>query len=121
MFGSPKQVLPGLVGWKKPHHSIHTFGAKNFRAFFPPGGQEIGKPYIIIDSEYEGKMPHMNYYYPPIPRGNEVFLQTILSMFHPNAFVNNRFGPRGTMAVLRAENDKYYDIIIRFVPPSLLL
>ena len=112
MFGSPKQVLPGLVNWKAPFHSIHTFGSKNMRPFLPRG-QELGKPYVVIDSEYAGKTPHMNYYYPPAPRGNEVFLQTLLSMFHPNAFINNRFGPRGTTAILRAENDKYYDIIIR--------
>ncbi len=67
----------------------------------------------MIDPSYQSKPSHMNYYYPPSPQGNEVFLQTMLSMFHPNAFINNRFGPRGTLAVVRAENDKYYDIIIR--------
>ena len=115
MFGSPQQLLPGLTTWKKPYHPVHTFGSKNLKMFLPSQYKELGVPYVVIDSEYYGKRPHMNFYYPPAPRGNEVFLHTLLSMFHPNAFVNCRFGPRGTMAVLRAENDLYYDIIIRLV------
>ena len=112
MFGSPQQLLPGLVDWKSPYHSIHTFGTKNMKCFLPYD-KAVGETYVVIDTDYAEKTPHMNYYYPPVPRGSEVFLQTLLSMFHPNAFINNRFGPRGTTAIIRAETDRYYDIIIR--------
>lgn len=113
MFGSPDQLLPGLLQWQKVNHPIHTFGTRNFKIFLPPSGKEIGEPYYVVDSEYFGRRPHMNVYYPPAPRGNEVFLHALLSMLHPNIFVNTRFGPRGTLALLRAENEKYYDIVIR--------
>lgn len=115
MFGSPDQLLPGLLQWQKVNHPIHTFGTRNFKIFLPPSGKEIGEPYYVIDSEYFGRRPHMNVYYPPAPRGNEVFLHALLSMLHPNIFVNTRFGPRGTLALLRAENEKYYDIVIRLI------
>jgi hypothetical protein len=113
LFGSPVQLLPGLVKWTTPNHPIHTFGVGNFKTFLPPYGKGVGDPYYIVDSEHTGRQPHMNAYYPPPPRGNEVLLHALVSMFHPNVFINCRFGPRGTLAVLRAENDKYYDVIIR--------
>ena len=82
--------------------------------FLPPyGDHQNGNPYHVINSDYHGRIPHMNYYHPPKPRGEEVFIQALMSMFHPNAFVNCRFGPRGTVAAVRAENEKYFDIVIR--------
>lgn len=108
--------MPGLVKWTEVNRPIHTFGTGNFKVFLPPAsGREVGEPYYVIDSEYYGRRPHMNAYYPPPPRGTEVLLHALLSMFHPNIFVNCRFGPRGTLAVVRAENDDYYDVVIRYV------
>ena len=114
---SPEKYVPGLVAWKEPFHSFHTFAVKNFKSFLPPstGYPGNGEPYYIVDSEFRGTVPHMNYYHPLKPRDNEVFLQALLSMLHPNAFVNCRFGPRGTVALVRAENKDYYDILIRLV------
>ena len=110
------------MAWQEPFHSVHTFTVKNFKIFLPsnnyPGN---GQPYYIIDSNSQGKPPHMNYYHPLIPRGNEVFLQALLSMLHPNAFINCRFGPTGTVGLVRAENDEYYDILIRLIITKIIM
>ena len=116
MFGSPEKLLPGLTSWKKPQHQFHSYGAQNFKAFLPLTAQTLfADPYYVIDAEFYGRKTQMSYYHPPVPRGREEFLHALLSQFHPNIFVNCRFGPRGTLAVIRAENDDYYDIVVRFV------
>lgn len=56
----------------------------------------------------------MNRYHPPVPVGKEVLVHALLSQFHPNPFVQTRFGPRGTVAVLRARNDVLLDIVFRY-------
>lgn len=102
------------MSWKQAQHPFHSYGAQNFKSFLPINDlKSFADPYYIIDAEYYGRKPHMSYYHPSKPRGREEFLHAILSQFHPNIFVNCRFGPRGTLAVVRAENDKYFDIIIR--------
>lgn len=56
----------------------------------------------------------MNRYHPPVPVGKEVLVYALLSQFHPNPFVQTRFGPQGTVAVLRARNDVLLDIAFRY-------
>lgn len=106
-------MLPGLTSWVEPKLDINTYGAGNFRVFLPSGAQPFGEPYYIIESEFYGRRPHMNFYHPPEPKGTEILLHVLLSHFHPNVFVNCRFGPRGTLAIVRAQNEEYYDIVIR--------
>ena len=97
----------------EPRLELNTYGVGNFRVFLPSPAQPFGESYYVIESEFYGRRPHMNYYTPPDPKGSEILLHVLLSQFHPNAFVNCRFGPRGTLAVVRAENEDYYDIVIR--------
>lgn len=114
MFGSPEKLLPGLMRWKKPQHFIHSYGVGNFRSFLPFTDQTMfAEPYYVIDAEVYGRRPHMSYYYPPVPRGREVMIFTVLQQLHPNVFVNCRFGPRGTLAIVRADNKDYVDIVFR--------
>ena len=113
-FGSPEQVLPGLVLWKTPQHFIHAYGVGNFRAFLPPSSSwHVGKPYHIVDAIADEAGVHMNRYRPPRPAGKEVLLHTLLTQFHPNVFLHTRFGPRGSLALVRARSEKYLDIVMR--------
>ena len=52
---------------------------------------------------------------PPHPASNEALLHALMMQFHKYPFVHLRFGPRGTVGVVRAENDEYWDILIRCV------
>ena len=115
-LGSPEQILPGLTQWKVPQHPVHIYGVGNFRALLPPSDQyPLGKPYHIIDAITDETGIHMNRFRPPKPAAKEVLLHTLLTQFHPNAFVHVRFGPRGSIALVRASNEQYLDIVMRWV------
>ena len=115
MFGSPEKLLPGLMAWREPQHPMHTYGVGNFKSFLPLNEQTMfAEPYYVIDAEFYGRRPHMSYYYPAAPREREEIIHAMLSQFHANIFVNCRFGPRGTLAIVRAENDDYFDVVIRY-------
>ena len=114
MFGPPEKLLPGLTSWKNAQHPFQAYGALNFKAFLPLTAQtSFSDPYYVIDAELYGRQTQMSYYHPSAPRGREEILHALLSQFHPNIFVNSRFSPRGTLAIIRAENDEYYDVVIR--------
>lgn len=114
MFGSPEQMLPGLLKWKEPNHPLHIFGAANFRVFLPPSEDwPQGVPYHVIIPNPDGPGDHSNRYHPPHPQEREKLLYALLSQFHPNAFLQMRFGPRGTVAMVRAQNQDYLDVVIR--------
>lgn len=115
-LGTPEQILPGLVQWKLPQHPVHAYGVGNFKAFLPPTqGYPLGQPYHIVDPIPNEVGVHMHRYHPPHPSGKEVLLYTLLSQFHPNAFVHTRFGPHGSIALVRASNEKYLDIVLRYI------
>ena len=56
----------------------------------------------------------MNRYRPSVPVGKEILLHTLLTQFHPNIFLHTRFGPRGSLALVRARSEKYLDIVMRW-------
>ena len=115
-FGTPDQILPGLVRWKSPHHPLHIYGVGNFKMFLPPSpSSPLGHTYHIIVPRMDEAGVHMNRYRPPRPVGKEVFLHALLSQLHSNPFVQSRFGPRGTVGVLRARNKELLDIVFRCV------
>ena len=115
-LGSPEKILPGLVQWTSPQHSEHPYGVGNFRVFLPPTDDwTIGQPYYVIEPLEETVTGvHMNRYHPSTPIGSDVLIFSLLSQFHPNVFVHTRFGPHGTIATVRAQNEKYLDIVIRY-------
>lgn len=114
-IGSPETLLPGLVKWKEPYEILHAYGALNFRSFLPPTSDwPLGTPYFIIDQHVHENEVHMNRYHPSHPPPNHALLHSILAQLHPNVFLVTRFGPRGTVAVVRAQSADMLDIAIRY-------
>lgn len=105
--------MPGLLQWKDVFLDLQVYGAKNFKLFFPPNANDwpIGKPYYIIKDRNE--FTPMNRYHPPQPSPQNALLHAILAQFHPNVFLMPRFGPKGTVGIVRARNDEIIDIVFR--------
>ena len=103
-----------MLQWKDVHVKSQTYGARNFRIFLPPNDNwPIGKPYYIIEDRNE--FTPMNRYHPPSPSAGTSLLHSILAQFHPNIFLLTRFGPKGTIASVRAKAENVIDIIFRYV------
>uniref|UniRef100_A0A673CSI9 Selenoprotein N n=1 Tax=Sphaeramia orbicularis TaxID=375764 RepID=A0A673CSI9_9TELE len=115
-LGVSHSSLSGLRVWKSPAVPSSSFSASQFRAFLPPKNKgEVGDTWWVIPSElniFTGYLPN-NRYHPPTPKGKEVLIHSLLSMFHPRPFIKSRFAPQGTVACIRASNDFYYDIVFR--------
>ena len=88
------------------------YGTRNFKQLFPSDDWPIGKPYYIIKDTTD--FTPMNRYHPTSPPVNSL-LHSILAQFHPNVFLVTRFGPRGTVGIIRAKSDNLIDIIFRYV------
>ena len=123
-FDTPADLLPGLSAWQSPRIPVAEYGVKNFKAFAPPGpAWNVGKTYYVIEAGsknmiYEMASSHLSpfRYYPPAPEtSKEVLVHSLMLQLHKSPFVHLRFGPRGTLAVLRAQNDQYWDIVFRWV------
>ncbi|KAM3594496.1 uncharacterized protein V6R79_008969 [Siganus canaliculatus] len=115
-LGVSHSSLSGLRSWKKPAVPSSSFSASQFRVFLPPKNKVVvGSTWWVIPSElniFTGYLPN-NRYHPPLPKGKEVLIHSLLSMFHPRPFVKSRFAPQGAVACIRASNDFYYDIVFR--------
>ena len=117
-MGAPDQILPGLTRWKSAQHPLHIYGVGNFRMFLPPSPTSpvVGQTYTVIEALVNEEGVHMNRYHPPRPSGRaESLVHALLSQFHANPFVQSRFGPRGTVAVVRAKNKSLLDIVFRYI------
>ena len=80
----------------------------------PDNDYTAGRIYYILQPPLFTGALHSNRYRPTVPiNEKEKLLYALLSMFHSNAFINMRFAPQGTVAVIRAVSDKYLDIMIR--------
>jgi hypothetical protein len=120
IFGRMESIFPGLYQWIEAAKPTAKYGVGNFRAFAPPSeGWAVGVPYYVVSNKSNPAMEHPplqmppHRYHPPLPEGREVLMHALLSQFHPNVFLGMRFEPRGTLAVIRAVNEHYYDIAIR--------
>uniref|UniRef100_A0A3Q3D928 Selenoprotein N n=1 Tax=Hippocampus comes TaxID=109280 RepID=A0A3Q3D928_HIPCM len=115
-LGVSHSCLSGLRSWKSPAVPSSSFFASQFKVFLPPKNkQEVGDTWWVIPSElniFTGYLPN-NRYHPPTPKGKEVLIHSLLTMFHPRPFIKSRFAPQGTIACIRASNDFYYDIVFR--------
>lgn len=115
-LGITNSALSGLRNWTTPVVPNTVFYARQFKAFIPPKNKvDPGDPWWIIPSElniFTGYLPN-NRIYPPPPKGKEVLVHKLLSMFHPRPFVKTRFAPQGSVACIRAVSDFYYDIAFR--------
>ncbi len=123
-FDTPNDLLPGLSAWQSARIPVVEYGVKNFAAFAPPNPDwSIGNTYYVVEAGstniiYEMASSHLSpfRYYPPAPEtSKEVLVHSLMLQLHKSPFVHLRFGPRGTLAVLRAQNDQYWDIVFRWV------
>ncbi|KAJ7989216.1 hypothetical protein DPEC_G00317200 [Dallia pectoralis] len=115
-LGVTHSSLSGLRAWQSPSVPSMSFSASQFRAFLPPKNKmAVGDTWWVIPSElniFSGYLPN-NRYHPPAPRGKEVLINSLLSMFHPRPFIKSRFAPQGTVACVRAVSDFYVDVVFR--------
>ncbi|KAJ0008985.1 hypothetical protein NQD34_016400 [Periophthalmus magnuspinnatus] len=115
-LGVSHSSLSGLRSWTSPAMPSSTLSASQFRVFLPPKNKvDVGATWWVIASElniFTGYLPN-NRYHPPTPKGKEVLIHSLLSMFHPRPFIKSRFAPQGTVACIRASNDFYFDIYFR--------
>lgn len=114
-LGVSRLALSGLRNWTAAALPHAVFAARHFRPFLPPPGQALGEPWWIIPSElsvFTGYLSN-NRFYPPPPKGKEVIIHRLLSMFHPRPFVKTRFAPQGAVACLTAISDFYYTVTFR--------
>uniref|UniRef100_A0A8C4PHM1 Selenoprotein N n=1 Tax=Equus asinus TaxID=9793 RepID=A0A8C4PHM1_EQUAS len=115
-LGVSRLALSGLRNWTTAASPSAVFAARHFQPFLPPRGHvELGEPWWIIPSElsvFTGYLSN-NRFYPPPPKGKEVIIHRLLSMFHPRPFVKTRFAPQGAVACLTAISDFYYTVMFR--------
>ncbi|GFU00775.1 selenoprotein N [Nephila pilipes] len=106
----------GLLNWKTPYKERHPFGAKSFSSFLPPKRDvQAGFTWWIVESNSNKHSPPLSVqrYYPPQVPSNLLIFHALLSLFHPHPFLWTRFQPQGTVAILRAIDDNFYDIVFR--------
>ncbi|KFV75122.1 Selenoprotein N, partial [Dryobates pubescens] len=115
-LGISHVALSGLRNWTAPAVPLSVLLARQFKAFLPPKNKvDLGDPWWIIPSElniFTGYLPN-NRFYPPPPKGKEVLIHKLLSMFHPRPFVKTRFAPQGAVACIQAISTFYYTIAFR--------
>lgn len=104
-------MLPGLLNWKGAYIDTYVYGAKNFMVFLPPQNWPIGETFYIVKDHNE--FTPMNRYHPPHPSTKNALLHALLAQFHPNVFLMTRFGPKGTVGIVRARNKEIIDIVFR--------
>ena len=112
IWGSAKNILPGLLRWKDAQVPSQVYGTRNFKYFLPQKYWSVGHLYYIIEDKNE--YTSMNRYHPPKPSVENALLHSILAQFHPNIFLMTRFGPKGTLAIIRAHNKDIIDIVFRY-------
>uniref|UniRef100_A0A8D2KU56 Selenoprotein N n=1 Tax=Varanus komodoensis TaxID=61221 RepID=A0A8D2KU56_VARKO len=109
-------ALSGLRNWTAPASPLSVMFAQQFKAFLPPKNKlDPGDLWWVIPSElniFTGYLPN-NRFYPPAPKGKEIIIHKLLSMFHPRPFVKTRFAPQGAVACIQAVADFYYKIAFR--------
>lgn len=112
--------LSGLKKWQTLNHVEMNFAVQHFEAFMPSPFhiEHPGELYALVggqDSFMERLRGDLssNRYYPPRVEEKDIILHRLLSMFHPRPFLLMRFGPRGSLACVRAYNDEYLDIAFR--------
>ena len=116
-FMSEKKHFIGLFSWTKPDYPTVMHSQQNFRSFLPQiDSLEVGMPYRLVSSmfgEDQEEIFNSNRYHAPEPTGREILLFKLLQQFHHNVFLQNRFGPRGGVAIIRAKAGSIVDIVFR--------
>lgn len=107
-------LLPGLFKWTDVRLPFQAYGTKNFRVFLPQEGPVVvGEPYFFL-RDIHG-LTSFHRYYPPRPPREHAVIHSILAQFHPQVFLQTRFGPTGAVAVVRAANEDSVEVWFRWV------
>ena len=80
----------------------------------------VGTVYELVENmkQYKAQSTTLssNRYLPPELHGEgEKIVHRLVALFHPRAFVYTRFAPQGSVAMIRAQNDKYVEVVFRYV------
>ncbi|CAH1276959.1 SELENON [Branchiostoma lanceolatum] len=109
--------LDSLRSWREPVRELSSFGASHFAPFLPPpaGYSVLGAAYEIIpvNLKLATGLLSSDRYFPPKVSNKEVILHRLLGLFHPRPFVCIRFAPQGAVATVRAENERWVDVVFR--------
>ncbi|VDI51956.1 selenoprotein N [Mytilus galloprovincialis] len=112
--------LSGLKEWTKLNHEWMNFGVRHFSMFFPKERVQQGHIFDLYTEERSFMSSigasHLssNRFYPSKIDDKLIGLYRILSMFHPRPFLMIRFPPKGGVALVRAQNNDYIEIVFRF-------
>lgn len=111
-----RSSLSSLDSWKTPKEEMTAFPASAFRPLLPENHIQVSKVYTIIKSKLNMMTNQLssNRYFPPRVKGKEIIVHRLLSVFHSRPFVHSRFGPQGTVAVVKAVSADYVDIVFRY-------
>ena len=116
-FMAQKKHFNGLFSWTKAEYPSVVHLQKNFRSFLPMhDSTEVGTSYRLISSmfgEDHEEIFNSNRYNAPQPSGREIILFKLLQQFHHNVFLQNRFGPRGAVAMIRAKSGPIVEVVFR--------
>ena len=112
----------GLKAWKRSVVEWKNFGVGQLNGLLPQDPSlldKLGEVYWLLEPPEELKMgPSLssNRYYPPmLVDESEIIIHRLLAMVHPRPFVLTRFAPQGSVACVRAYNDRFIDIVFRSV------
>uniref|UniRef100_A0A7M7PUL0 EF-hand domain-containing protein n=1 Tax=Strongylocentrotus purpuratus TaxID=7668 RepID=A0A7M7PUL0_STRPU len=114
-FLTSRSSLSSLDSWKTPKEEMTAFPASAFRPLLPENHVQVSKVYTIIKSKLNMMTNQLssNRYFPPRVKGKEIIVHRLLSVFHSRPFIHSRFGPQGTVAVVKAVSADYVDIVFR--------
>ena len=116
-FMSERKHFIGIFSWTKSVYPAVIHSQKNFLSFLPQvDSLEVGMPYRLVSSmfgEDQEEIFNSNRYHAPAPTGREVLFFKLLQQFHHNVFLQNRFGPRGGVAIIRAKAGPIVDVVFR--------
>lgn len=108
--------LTGLKQWQEAFKPEASFSVEVFKTFLPKRlNVNLGEPWMIVTPDVSRFGPDLssNRYTPPKVFGDQIVIHYLLQMFHPRPFMYSRFPPQGTVACIRAENNKFLEVEFR--------
>ncbi|XP_067006598.2 selenoprotein N isoform X2 [Anabrus simplex] len=108
-------TLKGLLDWQAPFRNRTSLSREDIKALLPSQEIHPGDVWYMVEPEHIELDELSTRYTPTIPSKKTAAhtLHKVLSMFHPNVFIQTRFNPRGTVATVRAQNSEFLDIVFR--------
>lgn len=111
-----QESLAGLLEWRVAAASWGWVPMSCFSALLPPDPQssQPGQVWTLLPDTTDGTYLLSSRYVPPRPAGLvEDLLFHLLSLLHPQPFLQSRYGPRGAAAVVRAKTGHLLEVWFR--------